>query len=389
MRYYSLKNDIKDVERRKYVVNKLLLQKENMKSKIPSKQADDNLLIATWNIRDFNSNKYGHGYRLTESFYFIAQIITSFDLVALQEINEKMDGLNQLMYVLGSNWDYICTDVTEGSGGNGERMAFVYDTRRVSFKKIAGEVVLPQTSLIKGDIQFARTPFVVSFQAGWSKFSLCTVHIYFGSESGAKLERRKSEIEAIAKFLKKRADKDLDNLLVLGDFNIVSPEHDTMKALTSNGFEIPQQIKNAPPATNMFQTKHYDQIGVRSKSNHFELSDSAKGAGAYNFYHDIFTEDDFEHYKVSAAQAIKSQLTNAEKQLQKEMAKTTQDVAKIAKLNTAIADLNAILNPADETLLKEYYFKEWRTFQLSDHIPMYVELKTDHSVTYLKSMIGV
>ena len=38
--------------------------------------------------------------------------------------------------------------------------------------------------------QFARTPFVVSFQAGWFRFNLCTVHIYYGSETGQKLQRR-------------------------------------------------------------------------------------------------------------------------------------------------------------------------------------------------------
>jgi hypothetical protein len=199
MRYYAIQKDIA-LERRGFVVDNLITLKNNIGPITAPKKTDKNLLIATWNIRDFDSNKFGYGYRLKESFYYLAQIISSFDLIAVQEVNKNLAGLNQLMYVLGDEWDYISTDVTEGHSGNGERMTFIYDTRRVSFKKIAGEIVLPKTKEIQGDVQFARSPFLVSFQAGWSKFSLCTVHIYYGADTGAKLQRRKNEIEALAKY---------------------------------------------------------------------------------------------------------------------------------------------------------------------------------------------
>jgi endonuclease/exonuclease/phosphatase family metal-dependent hydrolase len=44
------------------------------------------MLLATWNIRDFDSNKFGFGPRLPETFYYIAEIISCFDLVAVQEV---------------------------------------------------------------------------------------------------------------------------------------------------------------------------------------------------------------------------------------------------------------------------------------------------------------
>ena len=87
--------------------------KNNLSATVPKKSTDHNLLIATWNIRDFDSNKFGHGYRMHESYYFIAQIISSFDLIAVQEVNKNLDGLNRLMYILGPNWDFLTTDVTE------------------------------------------------------------------------------------------------------------------------------------------------------------------------------------------------------------------------------------------------------------------------------------
>lgn len=384
MRYYGLKKDIPLTSRRKFVIENLIQLKNNLSATVPKKSTDHNLLIATWNIRDFDSNKFGHGYRIHESYYFIAQIISSFDLIAVQEVNKNLDGLSRLMYILGPNWDFLTTDVTEGGSGNGERMTFIYDLRRVSFKKIAGEIVLPKNKQIKGDIQFARTPFIVSFQSGWSKFSLCTVHIYYGSDSGVNLERRINEIDGIAKFLRNRADEDLENLIVLGDFNIISPEHQTMKALIENGFEIPSQIKKKPVGTNTFQTKHYDQIGIRAKSKYFNLGTDDNSAGSYNFYNDVLKESEFSEYREQCVIALESQKSNAVKAKVKEESKATPDAEKLSKLNKSIAKLTFILSSESE--IEKYYFREWKTFQLSDHLPMWVEIKIDHSDTYLRSI---
>ena len=47
------------------------------------------------------------------------------------------------MRILGRyDWDYIATDVTEGASGNRERMVFVYNTKKVRFRHIAGEITL-------------------------------------------------------------------------------------------------------------------------------------------------------------------------------------------------------------------------------------------------------
>lgn len=188
---------------------------------VRKRRSDSSLLLATWNIRDFDSNKFKYGPRRPETFYYLAEMIACFDLVALQEVNRDLSALETLMRILGREWDYIATDTTEGSGGNEERMAFVYNTEKVWFRKIAGEVVLPEGQLIVSqkkvkppkdqpdaapaevtvEQQFARSPFLVAFQSGWFRFSLCTVHIYYGKASGAALKRRIAEIERLVKSL--------------------------------------------------------------------------------------------------------------------------------------------------------------------------------------------
>jgi hypothetical protein len=48
---------------------RLLRLRQQLHSQIPTRKNRDTLLLATWNIRDFDSNKFGHGPRLPESFF--------------------------------------------------------------------------------------------------------------------------------------------------------------------------------------------------------------------------------------------------------------------------------------------------------------------------------
>ncbi len=374
MRYYALKNDFREHTERHRVVKRLVNLKKDLEQKIPIKAFNENVLIATWNIRDFDSDQYGFGPREKEALYYIAEIISSFDLVAIQEVNDDLSKFKKLMHILGKTWDYIMTDVTEGRSGNGERMVYIYDTNRVSFEKIAGEIVLTQSKLIKNEKQFARTPFLVAFQSGWFKFKLCTVHIYFGSDSGKKLKQRIEEIDAIAENIKNRAKKYGENLILLGDFNIYSPEHETMKALKKHGFVIPEGIKNNP--SNMFQTKHYDQIAFMEKKGEIIHGDSLNSAGAYNYYRKVFSTRQFKDYQNLVIANIDRKINEQQQKLISE-----QDIDKKIKIQKAIDDFIAIKNNEDKQ--KTYYKKKWRTFQMSDHLPMWTELKINFSLSYL------
>ncbi|MEP4337201.1 MAG: endonuclease, partial [Roseobacter sp.] len=104
----------KDRER---TVDSLQRLRAKLTRDIPPRDVEDNLLLATWNLRDFDSNKFGHGPRLNESFHYIAEVISRFDIVALQEINDDLKPFKRVMSLLGPWWDYITTDVTAGPGG--------------------------------------------------------------------------------------------------------------------------------------------------------------------------------------------------------------------------------------------------------------------------------
>ena len=157
MLYTGIKK-VRDLEERKRIIEKLIVLRKQLDRDIPEKTAENSLLLATWNIREFGDN------RRTESLYYIAEIISRFDLIALQEVASDKKGLENIVSILGKHWQYIVTDSTEGSEGGWECMAFLYDTRKVTFRNLAGEIVLEKKKLID-EMQFARTPFCVAFQA--------------------------------------------------------------------------------------------------------------------------------------------------------------------------------------------------------------------------------
>lgn len=340
-----------NAEERQRTVDRLLALRRQIRDEIPPRTADDTLLLATWNIRDFDSNKFGHGPRLKESLFYIAEIISSFDLVAVQEVNEDLSALKTVMRILGPDWGYIATDKTEGSAGNQERMVFLYDTRKVRFQNIAGEIVLPTTQLVEGERQFSRTPYLVAFQSGWFVFMICTAHIYYGSDSGEKLARRIEEINAIARLLSRRADDESANYILLGDFNIVSPEHQTMQALKKNGFIVPEQLSHLP--SNIRLDKHYDQIVFKARDGQVQFGGRA---GVFNLYQSVFRDEDRDLYLEKMSNVSELELDNDGR-------------------------------PNDSEHNTSYYLGTWRTFQMSDHLPMWVELKIDFSEQYLQGLL--
>ncbi|MDO7174071.1 hypothetical protein Q5N74_17915, partial [Mariniflexile sp. AS56] len=134
---------------------------------------DRNLLIATWNIRAFgnltrkwDSDDADSPKRDLHSVLCIAKIISRFDVIAIQEVKGNIRALRDTLKVLGANWSFLLTDVNKGKVGNGERMAFLFDKRRVQLSGLAGELVVPdewQDNLEEHVMskQFVRSPYAV------------------------------------------------------------------------------------------------------------------------------------------------------------------------------------------------------------------------------------
>ncbi len=363
--YNNLKYMISDEGHRHRAIKNLKKLRAQLDESIPAKDSEHTLVLSTWNIRDFDKvNRRGFGSRLPEMLFYIAEVISRFDFVAVQEVN-RLNEWRDVMKILGSDYDYIASDETDTAlGGNGERLMFVYDKRKVWFQNIAGEIVLPNSMLVTdaedsdGDAlsrgkQFRRTPYVCRFQARWFKFSICTVHIYYGSSSGSKLKQRVQEIEKVVDYLSERADQELiaeRGMIILGDFNIVHPEHQTMKALEQNGFVVPETLQKP---TNFNRDKFYDQIAFKTRQgviDFIEQEENGKtpNAGIVQLFENIMTENDFNEYEQDARNSPNGSGSSGED-------------------------------------LRDYY-RKWKTYQLSDHMPLWARLYVNSSAEYLDEL---
>ncbi|MDC7682064.1 endonuclease/exonuclease/phosphatase family protein [Asticcacaulis sp. BYS171W] len=355
------------------------------------------LMLGTWNIRNFDDNRFGHGTRLEDSLYYIAEVISAFDVIAIQEVCEDLTPFTRLMSVLGPEHDFLITDVTEGDSGNRERLGFIYNKSKVRFTGVAGEIVLPfddQISDVTKARQFARTPFACTFQAGWFKFSFATVHIYYGADglSTAEYARRVAEIDGVAKFIAKRAkaDKAQSHVLV-GDFNIEDFGAKTFDALAKHGFQV---FRNKQ-GSNAKQNRFYDQISFIPKAGEVQLAQETEGKsnGVFNLFKYVFRDEDFTAYRDDIRRIVTGRRDAAKLDhtvALTKLAAATSDAQKAKAQKAVDAALKSIANEenllSDDVALKTYYLDDWRTFQMSDHFPLFVELKVDFTETYLDGL---
>ena len=124
--------------------------------------------------------------------------------------------------------------------------------------------------------------------------------------------------------------KEAADYILLGDFNVVSPDHETMQALKSEGFTVPDAIdgRNVRDEDDHF----YDQIAVRVKDPRFRVVTG----GIVDMFAAVFRDG-------------------------------PEDMAIYRGLMPA-AD--------PEEGEPEALYRKWRTWQMSDHAPLWIEIET-------------
>lgn len=107
------------------------LRKAIRQSNVPRRSKTNNLLILTWNIRKFSGGKS------EKAVKYIAEIIKRFDVIAIQEVMNNLEGIEKLQKALGNSFRFIFSDAS----GNNERLAFCYYKNNVKFTGLAAEIV--------------------------------------------------------------------------------------------------------------------------------------------------------------------------------------------------------------------------------------------------------
>lgn len=340
-----------DTISKKRTIKNLLDLKIGLLDKVPSKRIDDNILIASWNIKEFGHLKE----RLPESYYYIAEIIHAFDLIAIQEIKTSLFDLDKILKILGGHWSYIITDITEGRNGNRERFGYIYDTRRIKHSGLSGELVVAPEMITSDNVinQLKRTPSITGFECGWKKFAIIGIHLHPGNgKDDAAL--RKKEVEYLLEIYKEKKRKNhlwSDNLIILGDTNLYRNNEEIVQLLNDEGFIECENLIGK--ATNVSLTEAYDKIFL-SVDRYFKLkkSNGKENGDVFNLFEYIYTESKIVDYK-------------------KAMLLHKDDPS----------------NLTDDESFSKYYHRYWKRNQISDHLPIWIEIEEDSSPDFLANKL--
>lgn len=265
---------------------------------VPARVLDRNLLIGTWNIRQLGgfTGKWHTApgdspKRNLADLHYIAEIISRFDVVAVQETRDDLAALRLIVQLLGPEWGLLLSDVTHGAKGNQERLGYIFDLRRVKPSGLVGELVAPPEDLkelrelrrahpLPSDTptgrtpeerakskaaielerefggQLDRTPYLASFKTAGRPFMLATVHLVWGDVSD--LGRRADEAGLLAKLLAATVetpkggavDEFRSNLIALGDLNATADDDPIIGALRSAGMVTASELAGVPRTTN-------------------------------------------------------------------------------------------------------------------------------------------
>lgn len=242
------------------------LRQHKQQRAIPAK-GEGRMLLATWNIANFGAQQ-----RRDEHIAMIAEVLSWFDIVAIQETRENFGDLDKVQKTLGAPWRLLFSDVA----GNDERMVFAYDSSRVKLLEKVGEIAYPVSQLKRIKLKgvkakhegFDRSPYLATFSVGSVSFLLVNVHLYWGNmETAAKkkasMERRMLETFAVALWAYDRVKSPFSftrNVVALGDFNM--PKRDesdpVYRALTAKGLHLPEH--SSEMGSNLAGDAAYDQI---------------------------------------------------------------------------------------------------------------------------------
>lgn len=339
---------------KKRTIENLLVLRAGLREKIASRKTDRNLLIASWNIKEFGHTTQ----RLPEAFFYMAEIIDSFDLVVVQEVKTGLQDLYLLMQLLGDDWSYLINDITEGDSGNSERGAYLYNKKRTQFAGLAGEIVLWDALTEGASIkQLKRTPYLTGFRGGWKTFSVVNLHLHPG-DSEEDVAYRREEVELLLAALKtKTAAGTLwnKNIIVAGDFNFydgADKDDPTLEHIGKAGFREVESLRGVD--TNASRTEVYDRLFL-TDNDYFKVAlneDGKENGGVFPIFDYVYRDGQEQIYKAFMKQHY-----------------------------TGSRDLDA---PGK---LAKYYKHPWKKNQMSDHFPIWFELISDSSDEFLEAKL--
>lgn len=267
---------------------------QGLDATIPPKRVGENLLIASWNLRAFAgvTEKWESGPEDTpkrdlRSLLFIAEILSRFDVIVLQEVHRNSSAMEQLIAAMNQyqdRWGYMYSEMGHARRTD-EQAAIVFDIRRIRPAGFQGPVsasTLDLEEYIFKDSLYV-TPFAHSFDMRGISFTL--LRLLFNS--------RMPNVQGVPDILKKlRKWASEENaagrsLFAVGDF--ADREDQVTELIRDSRLMPPAELENiiniVADGTELHKVPFYDQFAWFSdaKNNPVISLQYTKKAGGFDF----------------------------------------------------------------------------------------------------------
>ena len=219
-------------------------------------------LDETLNIATWNIRELGKVRRSQAAIHYVAEIIGQFDLVGVVELRDNLQDLQRILPILGPYWDAVYSDAIRDFGGNRERICYLYDQRACTFNGMAAQATPPRKKQGKEYIS-EESWWRLPYVASFKAGNFDFLVFTVHVRWGDSDEARQREIQGLANWLEaKIKDKYCEDqdVIVMGDFNIPSRTSPMFAALTSTGLVIPKALIKDEFGSNLARDKRYDQI---------------------------------------------------------------------------------------------------------------------------------
>jgi endonuclease/exonuclease/phosphatase family metal-dependent hydrolase len=233
-----------------------------LRKRVEAAKIPPSKLDETLNIATWNVREFGKKARSTAAIHYIAEIIGQFDLVGLVEVRDNLSDLKKVLEILGPYWDAVYSDAIPDAGGNRERVCYVFDSRVVRFNGMACEASPPRKK--KGSEYISEQSWWrAPYVASFKAGNYDFLAFTTHVRWGDSEEAREKEIAGLAAWVGAKAKEKYAedaDILVMGDFNIPSRQSDLFKAVLAHGLQIPKALAADEFGTNLARDKRYDQI---------------------------------------------------------------------------------------------------------------------------------
>lgn len=178
--------------------------------------------IVSWNIQDFGQSKDDNEIKA------IAQVLRSYDIIAIQEVVAKDPGgaqavarLADQLNRMGAKWDYVISDPTHSPSAHmSERYAYLWKTSKAKMLRA------PRLIEEVADIVY-REPFYARFEADNKVYDILNFH------SRKHDDNPEVEVYAISQMILSNTEG--FNWILAGDFNMTE-EDQVWEILYSKGY---------------------------------------------------------------------------------------------------------------------------------------------------------